>query len=91
MPAADAAWLHMDRAANPMVVNALVWFDEPLDWEGTREVFRQRIVARFPRFRQRVTEPLGRPAFEDGPQFDSTGTCTGSPCRPRATRPPSRS
>jgi WS/DGAT/MGAT family acyltransferase len=70
MPAADAAWLHMDRAANPMVVNALVWFDEPLDWEGTREVFRQRIVARFPRFRQRVTEPLGRPAFEDGPQFD---------------------
>jgi diacylglycerol O-acyltransferase / wax synthase len=70
MPAADAAWLHMDRAANPMVVNALVWFDEPLDWEATREVFRQRIVERFPRFRQRVTEPLGRPAFEDGPQFD---------------------
>jgi diacylglycerol O-acyltransferase / wax synthase len=70
MPAADAAWLHMDRAANPMVVNALVWFEEPLDWQRTREVFRHRIVERFPRFRQRVAEPLGRPAFEDDPQFD---------------------
>jgi diacylglycerol O-acyltransferase / wax synthase len=70
MPAADAAWLHMDRAANPMVVNALVWFDEPLDWQRAREVFTQRIVERFPRFRQRVAEPLGRPAFEDCPGFD---------------------
>jgi diacylglycerol O-acyltransferase / wax synthase len=70
MPAADAAWLHMDRAANPMVVNALVWFDEPLDWQRVRAVFRQRVVEAFPRFRQRVTEPLGRPAFEDHPQFD---------------------
>jgi diacylglycerol O-acyltransferase / wax synthase len=70
MPAADAAWLHMDRAANPMVVNALVWLDEPLDWQRTREIFTQRIVERFPRFRQRVAEPLGRPAFEDCPGFD---------------------
>jgi hypothetical protein len=38
MPAADAAWLHMDRAANPMVVNALVWFDEPLDWDEALDV-----------------------------------------------------
>jgi diacylglycerol O-acyltransferase len=70
MPAADAAWLHMDRAANPMVVNSLLWFDEPLDWQCTQEVFRRRIVDRFPRFRQRVAEPLGRPAFEDDPGFD---------------------
>jgi diacylglycerol O-acyltransferase / wax synthase len=70
MPAADAAWLHMDRAANPMVVNSLIWFDEPLDWQRAREVFRERIVERFPRFRQRVAEPLGRPAFEDDPEFD---------------------
>ncbi len=70
MPAADAAWLHMDRAANPIVVNALLWFGEPLDWERTREVFAERLVERFPRFRQRVTDPLGRPAFEDCPGFD---------------------
>jgi diacylglycerol O-acyltransferase / wax synthase len=70
MPAADAAWLHMDRPTNPMVVNAVIWFDEPLDLERVREVFTKRIVERLPRFRQRVVEPLGRPAFEDDPNFD---------------------
>jgi diacylglycerol O-acyltransferase / wax synthase len=70
LPAADAAWLHMDRATNPMVVNAVIWFDEPLDWERAREVLLTRIVERFPRFRQRVAEPVGRPAFEDDPGFD---------------------
>jgi diacylglycerol O-acyltransferase / wax synthase len=70
LPAADAAWLHMDRATNPMVVNAMIWFDEPLDWQRAREVLLKRIVERFPRFRQRVADPLGRPAFEDDPGFD---------------------
>jgi diacylglycerol O-acyltransferase / wax synthase len=70
LPAADAAWLHMDRATNPMVVNAVIWFDQPLDLERTRELFLERMVERFPRFRQRVTEPLRRPAFEDDPCFD---------------------
>jgi WS/DGAT/MGAT family acyltransferase len=70
LPAADAAWLHMDRATNPMVVNAVILFDEPLDWQRAKEVLRKRIVERFPRFRQRVLEPLGRPAFEDDPGFD---------------------
>ncbi len=70
LPAADAAWLHMDRATNPMVVNAVIWFDEPLDWERAKDVFRERMVDCFPRFSQRVAEPLGRPAFEDDPGFD---------------------
>jgi diacylglycerol O-acyltransferase / wax synthase len=70
LPAADAAWLHMDRGANPMVVNAVILFDEPLDWQRAREVLLERMVERFPRFSQRVTEPLGRPAFEDDPDFD---------------------
>ncbi|MET0974002.1 MAG: wax ester/triacylglycerol synthase family O-acyltransferase [Thermoleophilaceae bacterium] len=70
LPAADAAWLHMDRAANPMVVNALILFDEPLDWQRAKEVFGERLVERFPRFRQRVSDPLGRPVFEDDPGFD---------------------
>ncbi len=70
LPAADAAWLHMDSVTNPMVVNAVIWFDEPLDWERAKDVFRERLVDRFPRFSQRVAEPLGRPAFEDDPGFD---------------------
>ena len=31
MSNADAAWLHMDRPTNLMVVNALLWFEEPVD------------------------------------------------------------
>ena len=71
LPAADAAWLHMDRPTNPMVVNALIWFDEPLDWERVREVVAERIVEELPRFSQRIGEPLpGRPRFEDDPEFE---------------------
>lgn len=50
MPAADAAWLHMDRPANPMVVNSVIWFDEPLDWERVKSVISLRLVDQFPRF-----------------------------------------
>jgi len=71
MPAADAAWLHMDRPANPMVVNSVIWFDEPLDWELVKGVISRRIVDQFPRFRRRVGDPLGRPPrFEDDSEFD---------------------
>jgi WS/DGAT/MGAT family acyltransferase len=70
LPAADAAWLHMDRPTNPMVVNSLVLLGEPLDVERAKEVFGSRVVGRFPRFRQRVVEAPGRrPAFEDDPHF----------------------
>ena len=71
MPAADAAWLHMDRPTNPMVVNSVIWFDRPLDWQRAKLVFERRIVDEFPRFRRRVGEPLGRPPrFEDDAEFD---------------------
>ena len=71
MPAADAAWLHMDRPANPMVVNSVIWFDEALDWELVKGVISRRIVDQFPRFRRRVGDPLGRaPRFEDDSEFD---------------------
>jgi diacylglycerol O-acyltransferase len=70
MSAADAAWLHMDRPTNAMVVNGVLWFDEPLDWDRCRDAFRERLVARFDRFRQRVVEgPLG-PHWEDASDFD---------------------
>ncbi len=71
MPAADAAWLHMDRPANPMVVNGLVLLGEAPDPDLMAAVLEERLVARFPRFRQRVVDALGRrPAFEDDPAFD---------------------
>jgi diacylglycerol O-acyltransferase len=71
LPAADAAWLHMDRPTNPMVVNGLVTLAESPDPDDVAAVLEQRLVAEFPRFRQRIAEPLGRgPAFEDDPSFD---------------------
>lgn len=72
MPNADAAWLHMDRPTNRMVINAVLWFDEPLDPEALRGVLRDRIVQRYPSFRRRAVEHgmLGGADWEDDPHFD---------------------
>jgi WS/DGAT/MGAT family acyltransferase len=70
MTPADAAWLHMDRPTNAMVVNGVLWFDEPLDWDRCRDAFRDRLVARFDRFRQRVVEAPTGPRWQDFDDFD---------------------
>jgi diacylglycerol O-acyltransferase / wax synthase len=73
MSSADAAWLHMDRPTNLMVVNSVMWLEEPMDLERGRDVLRERLVERFPRFRQRIVEPragVGVPSWEDDPNFD---------------------
>jgi diacylglycerol O-acyltransferase / wax synthase len=73
MSSADAAWLHMDRPKNLMVITSALWFDQPLDWEKVRELLETRLVEPFPRFRQRVVEsrlPLRGPHWEDDPDFD---------------------
>jgi diacylglycerol O-acyltransferase / wax synthase len=73
MNSADAAWLHMDRPTNLMVVNSVLWFAEPMDLERGRAVVRERLVERFPRFRQRIVEArtgVGLPRWEDDPNFD---------------------
>ena len=56
MGSADAAWLHMDRPQNLMVINGVFWFDEQVDWERFAAVIEERLVGPFPRFRQRVSE-----------------------------------
>jgi hypothetical protein len=72
MSTADAAWLQMDRPTNLMVINSVLWFDGPLDWAATQAVLRERMVDRFPRFRQRAVERRwgAAPAWEDDPGFD---------------------
>ncbi len=72
MSSADAAWLHMDRPTNLMVVHGALWFDEPLDWSRVEGLLRARLVDEFSRFRQRVVEsrlPLDTPTWEDDPRF----------------------
>lgn len=73
MGSADAAWLHMDRPTNLMVINGVLWFEQPVDWARLREVLRTRLVEPYPRFRQRVVEPglgVGAPQWEDDDAFD---------------------
>lgn len=69
MAAADAAWLRMDRPTNLMVVTSVMWFDDPLDWDAVRELLDSRVIARFPRFSQRVVEDHGL-FWEDVEDFD---------------------
>ncbi|HEY2296667.1 MAG TPA: wax ester/triacylglycerol synthase domain-containing protein [Jatrophihabitans sp.] len=73
MHPADAAWWHMDRPANRMVVTSVLWTDEPLDWDRVREVLRDRFVARYPRFSQRVVELPTLAWWEDLDAFDIEG------------------
>ena len=66
---ADAAWLRMDSPTNLMVVNSVLWFDEPIDEAALRSVLSERLVGRFRRFRQRAVEDHGS-WWEDDPDFD---------------------
>jgi diacylglycerol O-acyltransferase / wax synthase len=73
MSYADAAWLHMDRPTNLLVINSVLLFDERLELARLKDVWQRRLVERYPRFRQRVVEsrvPMRGPSFEDDPRFD---------------------
>jgi WS/DGAT/MGAT family acyltransferase len=69
---ADAAWLRMDRPANLMVINSVLWFEESPDWAAVKRAFTERIVDRFPRFRQRASAGglVSGPAWHDDEDFD---------------------
>lgn len=72
MSHADAAWLRMDSPSNLMVINALLFFESTPDWDRLRANHVERIVERFPRFRQiaRPGGPLNGGHWVDDPQFD---------------------
>jgi WS/DGAT/MGAT family acyltransferase len=71
--AVDTMWLNMDRPNNLMVIDGVMWFEEQLDWDRVVAVIEERLVARYPVFRQRPRETLGglgRPRWEDDPDLD---------------------
>lgn len=73
LSSADTAWLHMDRPTNLMVINSVLLFDEQLDWDRLGEVVSTRLVAPYPRFRQRVVEgrlAIGAPYWQADQDFD---------------------
>ncbi len=65
MSSADAAWLHMDRPTNLMVINSVLWFDEPVDWDAYADVIQERLIERFDRFSQRPVEGTTGPHWQD--------------------------
>ena len=72
LSSADTAWLHMDRPTNLLVINSVLLFEEPVDWALFKQITQERLVDRYPRFRQRVVEsrlPLRPPKWEDDPDF----------------------
>ncbi len=74
MNPADVAWLHMDRPTNLMVVNTVLWFDAPVDQASVLQVFQERVVSRFRRFRQRAADPALTLAPWAAPEWvDDTG------------------
>ncbi len=73
MPLVDHAWLRMDSPENLMVVNSVIWTDEPIDTDALRAVLVERMVTPFPRFTQRPQHahvPFGRGHWVDDPTFD---------------------
>jgi diacylglycerol O-acyltransferase / wax synthase len=72
LSSADSAWLHMDRPTNLMVINSVLLFDQPVDWERLRQLTQLRLVDCYPKFHQRVVGsrmPLRAPSWEDDPDF----------------------
>jgi diacylglycerol O-acyltransferase len=68
----DTAWLRMEDPTNLMVINGVLVFGAPLEFEGLRETLEAGLL-RFRRFRQRVVMPkgvMGQLYWEDDPAFD---------------------
>jgi len=65
----DAAWLRMDTPNNPMVINAIIVFKQPIYAEQWKKILEERFL-RFRRFKQRVCNINNSPFWEDDPNFD---------------------
>jgi WS/DGAT/MGAT family acyltransferase len=55
-----------------MVIDAVLWTREPLDWARVRRIYQERLVDVYPVFSQRPVErvrPWDLPAWEDDPDF----------------------
>ncbi len=55
----DKAWLDMDSPTNLMVINGVMLFDAPIDFERFCAVLEDRLVRPYRRFRQRIVDRPG--------------------------------
>jgi len=69
LTAVDAAWLHMDRPTNLMMISGMVMLDGPVEPQRLRALIQARMLC-FHRFRQRVADAAGSPYWEPDRDFD---------------------
>lgn len=71
--AVDNLWLGMDTPENLMVIDCVMWFDEPLDEDAAITLLKERLVERYPVFRQRpvsTRDPRFHAMWQDLPDFE---------------------
>ena len=69
----DNAWLSMDHETNLMIISGIMLFDDRIDFARLTALFADRLVAPFPRFRQRVVDwpaGSGRKYWAEDRNFD---------------------
>jgi len=69
----DTIWLNMDRGDNLMVIESVMMTAGPLDRDRLAAALEERVLSRYPVFRQRPTGaplPWQLPRWEDDPEFD---------------------
>lgn len=69
MSAVDRSWLRMESSENPMMIAAVLIFEQPMDLQRLRDILSERFL-RFRRFRQRVVFQGDKAFWEDDPLFD---------------------
>ncbi|HXV93557.1 MAG TPA: WS/DGAT domain-containing protein [Pseudonocardia sp.] len=73
IPPQDGLWLLLDRPTNLLVITSVMWTAEPVDPERLRAGIEERLLGRYPVFRQRpvLHEGAVRTGYwEDDPDFD---------------------
>ncbi|MGK5094399.1 wax ester/triacylglycerol synthase family O-acyltransferase [Deltaproteobacteria bacterium TL4] len=69
MDTIDVSWLHMERPTNLMMVNGIMTFESPLDYQALKTTLEKRLLS-FDRFRQCVKDIHGTPYWEDVPDMN---------------------
>ncbi len=70
MTSQDALWLSMDRPNNLMVIDTVMWFRQPPDWDAVRQVVQERLVQNFHVFRSHPVADGDGWRWEEDPAFD---------------------
>jgi WS/DGAT/MGAT family acyltransferase len=85
MSSVDTAWLHMDEPGNPADIVGLLTFDGRVSYDALKKIVEDRLL-KYRRFKQRIVEIDGHPAWEDDSAFrierhlmryDNNGPLTG--------------